>query len=81
MKKQKIKLPGWKYQSFLIGIVVILVYYWALSGTDTSPTNFVKGVPFMIDFISRMFPPDISNLVHFLLKAVETLQMVLALAL
>ncbi len=75
MKKQKIKLPGWKYQSFLIGIVVILVYYWALSGTDTSPTNFVKGVPFMIDFISRMFPPDISNLVHFLLKAVETLQM------
>ncbi len=64
-----------KYKIFLIGIIVAIIYYWALSGTNTSPINFVKGMPFMVDFIRRMFPPDISNLGRFLLKAIETLQM------
>ncbi len=75
MEKQKFKLPKWKYKGLLIGILVVIIYYWALSGTDTSPTNFVKGIPFMADFVKRMFPPDISNLGTFLMKAAETLQM------
>jgi phosphonate transport system permease protein len=75
MKKLKLKLPKWKYKGLLIGLSVVIIYYWALTGTNTSPTNFAKGLPFMIDFIGRMFPPDISNLGRFLLKAVETLQM------
>src|SRR3989338_7572029 len=75
MKKPKIRLPKWKYKSLSIGILVVIIYYWAVSGTNTSPANFAKGIPFMLDFISRMFPPDISNLGRFLLKAVETLQM------
>jgi phosphonate transport system permease protein len=74
MEFKKIKLPK-KYKGFLIGILIVIIYYWALKGTNTSPTNFVKGFPFMIDFIGRMFPPDISNLNTFLVKAVETLQM------
>jgi len=68
------KLP-WKYKGFLIGILVVIIYYWALSGTGTSPVNFAKGFPHMIDFVRRMLPPDISNLGRFLIKAVETLQM------
>ncbi|MFH1593044.1 MAG: phosphonate ABC transporter, permease protein PhnE [Candidatus Woesearchaeota archaeon] len=75
MKYQKLRLPGGKYKSLLIGLLIVIIYYWAIRGTDTSPVNFVKGVPFMIDFIKRMFPPDISNLGRFLMKAVETLQM------
>jgi phosphonate transport system permease protein len=75
MEKQKLKLPKWKYKSILIGILVVVIYYWAITGTEFSPSNFAKGFPFMADFISRMFPPDISNLGKFLLKAVETLQM------
>lgn len=59
----------------VIGIIVVAVYYWAIMGTETSITNFIKGIPFMADFVQRMFPPDISNLGKFLLKAVETLQM------
>lgn len=74
MKKPK-SLFGSKYKTFLIGILVIIIYYWALSGTDVSPTDFAKGFPFMIDFVRRMFPPDLTNLGKFLLKAVETLQM------
>ncbi len=75
MKKQKLKLPKWKYKGLLIGLLIVIIYYWAIRGTDTSPVNFAKGFPFMIDFIRRMFPPDISNLGRFLSKAVETLQM------
>jgi len=74
----RMKLPerfGRKYKGFFIGILIVIIYYWALMGTETSPSNFVGGIPFMFDFIRRMFPPDISNLGTFLLKAVETLQM------
>jgi len=62
-------------QTIIFGIILVMVYYWALRGTDTNPANFVKGVPFMADFVRRMFPPDISNLSTFLGKAIETLQM------
>jgi len=74
----KLKIPKTfkgKYKGILIGILIILIYYWAISGTGANPINVVKGVPHMADFVSRMFPPDITNLGKFLLKAVETLQM------
>lgn len=74
MKFKQVKLPK-KYKHFLIGILIVIIYYWALSGTNTSPTTFVEGFPYMVDFIKRMFPPDISNLNVYLLRAVETLQM------
>jgi phosphonate transport system permease protein len=64
-----------KYKGFIIGILIVLIYYWAAKGTNFSLFNFIEGLPFMLDFISRMFPPDISNLGRFLIKAVETLQM------
>ncbi len=68
------KIPK-KYRGMFIGILIVLIYYWAFTGTNTSPTNFVKGIPHMADFVRRMFPPDISNLGTLLSKAVETLQM------
>lgn len=74
MKSIKFKLPK-KYKHFLFGILIVIVYYWAFSGTNTNPNAFFKGFPYMIDFIRRMFPPDISNLGKFVLKAVESLQM------
>lgn len=64
-----------KYKGVLIGLAIVLIYYWAISGTDTSIINFAKGFKFMVDFVGRMFPPDISNLGRFLSKALETLQM------
>lgn len=69
------KLFKKRYKSFFIGLLIAIVYLWALHGTNTNPANFVKGIPFMIDFVKRMFPPDVSSLGKFLLKAVETLQM------
>lgn len=75
MKKIFKKAVKNKYKGIFIGFLVVIIYYWAISGTDVSPTNFAKGIPFMLDFIKRMFPPDFTNLSKFLLKAVETLQM------
>ena len=73
--ESKLKPPKRKYKGLLIGLLVVVGYYWAISGTDTSITSFAQGIPYMADFVGRMFPPDISNLGTFLLKAVETLQM------
>jgi len=75
MKSHHLNLTKRKYKGLLISLLVVIIYYWAITGTNTSPTNFVKGFPFMADFISRMFPPDITHLGKFLLKTVETLQM------
>jgi len=72
---KSIKLFRERYWGLIIGILVILIYYWALRGTNTNPATLIKGIPFMIDFISRMFPPDFTNLPTLLLKALETLQM------
>ena len=63
-----------KYKGLIIGILIVIIYYWAIKGTKVSAVDFVKGFPFMIDFIARMFPPDTARLAKFLLKAVETLQ-------
>jgi len=64
-----------RYRKLFIGLLIVGIYYWAVSGTGTNPVNFIEGIPFMVDFVSRMFPPDISNLGKFLLKTLETLQM------
>jgi phosphonate transport system permease protein len=69
------KITKSKYRGVLIGILIIGIYYWAIRGTETNLNSLVKGLPFMWDFISRMFPPDFSNIRLFLLKTVETLQM------
>ena len=72
--KKRLNLP-WKYKGILIGIFIIIIYYWAISGTNTNPFTLAQGFPHMIDFVKRMFPPDITNIGKFLLKAIETLQM------
>ncbi|MBT3303901.1 phosphonate ABC transporter, permease protein PhnE [Candidatus Woesearchaeota archaeon] len=75
MKKIPNTIIKKKYQKLIIGLLIVLVYYWAISGTGTSPTSFAQGIPHMADFIRRMFPPDFSNIGTFLLKGLETLQM------
>lgn len=64
-----------KHKGLLLGISLVAIYYWAITGTQTNPATLAEGMPHMIDFVSRMFPPDFSNVDRFLLKAIETLQM------
>lgn len=72
---KKPKLSKRRYSSLAIGVLIVIIYYWAITGTDTSPATLARGFPFVVDFVRRMFPPDLTNLGRFLLKAVETLQM------
>lgn len=39
-------------------IVFILVYTWAMNGTNAKPSELIAGVPNIIDFITRLFPPE-----------------------
>ena len=56
-------------------LVIALIYIWAIEGSNTNPVTFAQGVPFFIDYVGRMFPPDLSVLARLILKAGETLQM------
>jgi phosphonate transport system permease protein len=71
MKKIKEK----KYGGFLVGILIAIVYVWAIKGTGVSLSGFIEGIPHMVDFIGRMFPPDLSNIGLYASKIGETLQM------
>lgn len=58
----------------LILVAVVIVYYWAITGTETSVFTFLEGIPNMVDFLTRMFPPDLDILGLLLFRAGETLQ-------
>lgn len=64
---------GYKKYVLMLGIVV--VYLWFSVDIDVSPVEFVKGAPFMWDFVKRAFPPDITNLPIFLKSAWQTIEM------
>ncbi len=73
--KKPVKLTKKKYGNILIGIAICAIYLWSLKGTDTNIIKFIEGMPHLIDFLSRLFPPD-PNVVHdSFKKIIETIQM------
>ena len=54
--------------------LVIGVYWWSVRGTGLSLTKFLDGLPFMLDFIQRMFPPDLGILSRIVVATIETAQ-------
>ncbi len=57
------------------GIVVLLaLFLWSARETELSLRRMVEGLPFMADFLRRMFPPDLSVLGNALRGALQTLQ-------
>lgn len=63
-----------KIKHFSSMVAIVLVYWWAIEGTNTSPEEFIKGIPFMVEFALRMFPPDFGILDLVMKGAEETLQ-------
>lgn len=57
-----------------IGVVVLAVYGWFLLASEVSLPRFVRGLPWMGDFIRRMVPPDFSVLGSAVTGALQTLQ-------
>lgn len=50
--------PRITVRMLLIALTAAAVYGWAVRGTDASPKELVEGVPNIIDFVERMFPPQ-----------------------
>lgn len=57
------------------GIVFVLtLFLWSVWETELSLPRMVEGLPFMADFLRRMFPPDFSVLGNAARGALQTLQ-------
>ncbi|MDP2729879.1 MAG: phosphonate ABC transporter, permease protein PhnE [Dehalococcoidales bacterium] len=67
--------PGRKFRHVAVMLGIVVIYLWAIEGSDTNPITFIKGIPFMADYVVRMFPPDLSITGRLLVRAGETLQM------
>ena len=57
-----------------LGLAILAVYAWFLAATEVSLLRFLRGLPWMADFIRRMIPPDLSVLGSAITGALQTLQ-------
>ena len=58
----------------LLWFALVAVYAWFLSASEVSLPRFIRGIPWMADFIRRMIPPDLSVLGSAVVGALQTLQ-------
>ena len=56
--------------SLFVGLVVLA---WLVWDTGADPARLVRGVPFIVDFVRRMIPPDLHVLPAALLGAIKTI--------
>ncbi len=61
-------------KQLLIVLLLVPIYAWFLHATEVSLPRFVRGIPWMADFVRRMFPPDLSVLGSAATGALQTLQ-------
>ena len=57
-----------------VGVVVLVVYAWFFAATEVSLARLVRGIPWMADFLRRMFPPNLGVLGSAAVGALQTLQ-------
>ena len=53
---------------------IIALFLWSAWATEVSLARTVEGIPFVLDFLRRMVPPDFSVVGHALRGATQTLQ-------
>ncbi len=58
----------------ILGLAVLAIYGWFLVATEVSLSRFLRGLPWMADFVRRMVPPDLSILGSAIVGALQTLQ-------
>jgi len=64
-------------KTFIAVILAIAVFFWAFSAIEFTPEKVIDGIPPLFDFLSNLYPPDISVAPTLLESAIETIQMVL----
>lgn len=74
----KVEIPDfkWKRLFFYLGFAfVFLVTFWCGQAVEFSWTKLHDGLPYMGDFLSRMFPPDMTILNRVLTDTLLTIQL------
>jgi phosphonate transport system permease protein len=49
-------LPGFSLRGIALALLIAGVLVWSVRGTRAEPATLIRGVPNMIDFVSRLFP-------------------------
>ncbi len=62
-------------KNLAIALLIILIYAWAWQGLNVQIADLQNSIPNAIDFIGRLFPPDLAILDVAVLKLIETVQM------
>ncbi|WP_129666983.1 phosphonate ABC transporter, permease protein PhnE [Phytoactinopolyspora endophytica] len=68
-----LRMPGAK--GTLTLLVVAAAVIWSALGSGFDPARLADGVPSIVDFMSRLWPPDFSEIGTIVRLLVETLQM------
>lgn len=55
-------------------VAIAGVFVWSAAATELSAGRLVEGIPYILDFLRRMVPPDVSVLSHALTGAMQTFQ-------
>lgn len=69
-----IRVPRY-LKNIAIALLVLLVYIWAWQGLNVQIADLQNSIPNAIDFIGRLFPPDLQILDVAIIKLIETIQM------
>jgi len=56
---------------------ILVVFIWSARATEVSAGRIVEGLPFMLDFLRRMVPPDWSVLRHAITGGIQTVEIAL----
>ncbi|HXJ80567.1 MAG TPA: phosphonate ABC transporter, permease protein PhnE [Candidatus Methylomirabilis sp.] len=56
-----------------LGLGTLALFLWSAWATEVSATRLVEGLPFMLDFLRRMVPPDFSVIGNAVHGAIQTL--------
>ncbi len=52
-------LPRIGIRTVAVGLLVILIYAWGLNGTNARPDELIRGIPDILNFLSRLLPPEL----------------------
>lgn len=66
--------PWQNLQRLAIVLVLLVVYSWSARGVNLSLGELVRGLPYLVDIIRRMLPPDWAYLPKLWQPTVETMQ-------
>jgi phosphonate transport system permease protein len=60
-----------------LGFVALVVLGWCAWDTGADPLRFIRGLPWIVDILGRMLPPDLRVLPAALLGALKTVEIAL----